>query len=94
MAEFLPDGMDSNDKKVVHVKVVSPSLPPLTVSSIPVSTTIQELKVKISQTAPAHPPVGHQRLIYRGHPLLRGEQTIKELFTQQAVGGSPSGMRA
>ncbi|KAL9128296.1 MAG: hypothetical protein Q9217_003001 [Psora testacea] len=92
MAENLQESAATahSDKNYVHVKVVSPSLPSLTLPSVPVSTTVSELKAKICQIAPTHPHVLHQRLIYRGHPLLRSDLTVKDLFTQQTINENDS----
>ncbi|KAL9637374.1 MAG: hypothetical protein Q9164_002219 [Protoblastenia rupestris] len=90
MAESSPEFKSSNKKAVIHIKVLSPSLPPLTLPSVAVSTTVSELKDKICRLAPTRPPIGNQRLIYRGHPLLRSDQTLKDLFSQQIINENDS----
>lgn len=79
----LPAG--GQEKTVIQLHIISPSLPRLVLSDVATSTTVGDLKAKISEVSPSHPPSAHQRLIYRGHPLIRHEQTLKDVFTQALV---------
>ena len=72
------------DKIKVKLHVISPSIPRITFEDLATSVTIGELKAKISDTA-LHPPIGSQRLIYRGRPLVRDEATLQNVFTQPTV---------
>ncbi|KAL9103688.1 MAG: hypothetical protein Q9163_001282 [Psora crenata] len=85
MAEVSQATNSSTEETLIYLKVVSPSLAPLTLPSLSVSTTVSQLKAIICELAPTHPPVAHQRLIYRGHPLVRGDQTLKSVFSQQTI---------
>lgn len=63
----------------------SPEVNKLTFPSIPTTTTIAELREKISAAVASHPAPGRQRLIYRGHALVDGRKTLKDTFTQEIV---------
>lgn len=75
----------NHEKHSINLNVISPSSPPVTFHDISLTTSISELKSHISQSSPAHPPVGSQRLIYRGHPLIQGDRTLKDILSQDVV---------
>lgn len=53
-------------------------------SGLPASTTVGDLKAKLSQALEARPTVDHQRLIYRGHLLATDTQTLADAFGRDA----------
>jgi hypothetical protein len=75
------------EKVEINLVILSPSpeVNKLTLSSIPTATTIAELREKISTAVITHPAPERQRLIYRGHALVDGKRTLKDIFTQEIV---------
>ncbi|KAL6720412.1 hypothetical protein ACLMJK_002334 [Lecanora helva] len=75
------------EKTNINLVILSPSseVNKLTFSSISTTTTIGELRERITAAVSSHPPPGRQRLIYRGHPLLDANRTLKDVFTQEIV---------
>lgn len=68
--------------------IVSPSVGvagPLTFSQLPASTTVKEVKTKIRDSIPLQPSDDSQRLIHRGRMLGRDDETMLEIFGQEAV---------
>lgn len=75
---------------VLHV--LSPSLEApnrLTFNDLPLTTTVAELKERISQSIPSRPTAEQQRLIYRGKPLLDGSVTLQNILEPSDVSASP-----
>ncbi|KAI9726462.1 MAG: hypothetical protein M1828_001284 [Chrysothrix sp. TS-e1954] len=54
-------------------------------SAIPSTTTIAELKGLIRDNAPMRPAVDRQRLIYKGHALVRDSDTLATVLGSNAV---------
>lgn len=81
--------MSSDDSvQLMDLKVISPSpdIPQdLHFDSLPISTTVQQLKEKIRDAVPSHPPVERQRLIYQGRPRANPSETMVDIFGAQAV---------
>lgn len=75
------------EKVEINLVILSPSpeVNKLTIASVPTTTTIAELREKISAAVTTHPAPERQRLIYRGHALIDGKRTLKEIFTQEIV---------
>ena len=85
MADTHTSSAAASGRTSITLHVVSPSSPRITFENISIATTVLELKTKISETASTHPQVGTQRLIYRGHPVVQGERTLRDIFGQQTV---------
>ena len=75
-------------KSEINLVVLSPSseVNKLTFSPISTATTVAELKDKVTAAVVTHPNPRRQRLIYRGHPLLDVNRTLRDVFTQEIVG--------
>ncbi len=74
--------------QTILLHVLSPSLEiptKLTFSNVPTSTTVAELKTKISDAVPSRPAKERQRLIYRGKALVQEGATLKDIFSQETV---------
>ncbi len=89
-----PSSTESSSPKprTIFLHVLSPSseVPKkLTFPSIPVATTIGELKSRIQDAIATRPAPGKQRLIYRGKALVRDTDTMIEVFGQDAVRQQP-----
>lgn len=66
---------------VLHV--LSPSLEApnrLTFNDLPLTTTVAELKERISQSIPSRPSADKQRLIYRGKPLVNDRAMLQNIL--------------
>ncbi|KAI1818111.1 hypothetical protein GGS20DRAFT_529787 [Poronia punctata] len=70
------------------LQLLSPSVgvpQPLLFSELPVSTTVGQLKERIRETIDRKPPNDAQRLIHRGRLLVRDNETMLELFGEEAL---------
>jgi hypothetical protein len=54
-------------------------------SDLPVSITIADLKLKIQQELPSHPPPERQRLIYLGRVLQPDSETLVHFLSENIV---------
>ncbi|KAF5582312.1 hypothetical protein FPCIR_9628 [Fusarium pseudocircinatum] len=75
-------------EQTVNLQVVSPSVGvnrPLLFPNLAANTTIKQLKDKIRQTLPLRPADDHQRLIHRGHALVREADTLADILGADAV---------
>ncbi|RVX72073.1 hypothetical protein B0A52_04671 [Exophiala mesophila] len=63
--------------------------PPFSLGSVPLSTTVADLKSRIQAELPERPPPTQQRLIYQGRPLLRAEDTLSNVLRIDP--GTPTG---
>ncbi|KAJ9629940.1 hypothetical protein H2203_002325 [Taxawa tesnikishii (nom. ined.)] len=75
----------------VTLKVLSPS-PEVpqngwVITDVPTSTTVAELKRRIHNVLPSHPPADRQRVLYQGR-FLSDAQTLNHAFGQQALSQS------
>ncbi|KAF5621174.1 hypothetical protein F52700_10923 [Fusarium sp. NRRL 52700] len=78
----------TTDEQTVNLQVVSPSVGvnrPLLFPNLAANTTIKQLKDKIRQALPLRPADDHQRLIHRGHALVREADTLVDIFGADAV---------
>lgn len=78
----------SQEAQALLLHVLSPSAEvpdKLTFSSIPVTTTVAELKARIQDAIPSMPSPARQRLIYRGKALVKDTDTLKDVFGQETV---------
>jgi len=76
----------------IALHVLSPSLPPpsrFTLNDLPRSTTVADLKTRISQSIPSQPSSVNQRLIYRGKPLMNQNETLQTILEPPGVSSSP-----
>lgn len=71
---------------VLHVLSPSTEVPKkLTFSSVPTSTTVGELKLKIRDAVATKPAPERQRLIYRGKALTNNVIMLRDVFGQDTV---------
>jgi hypothetical protein len=78
----------TSNEQTVNLQVLSPSVGvnrPLLFPNLAANTTIKQLKDKIRQTLPLRPADDHQRLIHRGHALVRESDTLVDIFGADAV---------
>lgn len=76
------------DAPTITLRIHSPSseVPnPLTLTFIPVATTVRELKSRIRDAIPSKPEADRQRLIHRGRMLGNDDETMVNVFGQAAV---------
>ena len=85
MAQTSEEAAKAPQREIIKLNVISPNSPSVTLIDVPISTTIDALKQTIYEASPSHPPVTSQRLIYRGHPVIQGEKTLREVFTESIV---------
>lgn len=80
---------ETMEEQTLDLKVLSPSseLPPagLQLDNLPISTTIGELRSRLTDAITSRPPPERQRLIYLGRVLQRDGDTLATLFGQVAV---------
>ncbi|KAA6412087.1 MAG: hypothetical protein FRX48_04237 [Lasallia pustulata] len=71
---------------VLHVLSPSTEVPKkLTFSSVPTSTTVGELKLKIRDAVATKPAPERQRLIYRGKALTNNVIMLRDVFGQDTI---------
>ncbi|KAH7254020.1 uncharacterized protein BKA55DRAFT_509624 [Fusarium redolens] len=78
----------TSNEQTVNLQVLSPSVGvnrPLLFPNLAANTTIKQLKDKIRQTLPLRPADDHQRLIHRGHALVRESDTLVDIFGADAI---------
>ncbi|KAI1484518.1 hypothetical protein F5X96DRAFT_438494 [Biscogniauxia mediterranea] len=69
------------------LQIISPSVgvpQPLSLRGVPASTTVRQLKEKIRNALDTKPTDQAQRLIHRGRLLARDDETMLELFGEEA----------
>ncbi|KAI0598190.1 hypothetical protein F4775DRAFT_556948 [Biscogniauxia sp. FL1348] len=69
------------------LQIISPSVgvpQPLSFREVPASTTVRQLKEKIRNALDTKPTDQAQRLIHRGRLLVRDDETMLELFGEEA----------
>ncbi|KAG8528824.1 uncharacterized protein KY384_006513 [Bacidia gigantensis] len=74
-----------SERDRIRLHILSPNSPSVTFNDFPTSTTLAALKRIIHEASPAHPPIALQRIIYRGHPIVQIERTLKEVFSQAVI---------
>lgn len=73
----------SPNPRLVRIHVLCPSLPApnrFTVETVPLSSTVAQLKSRITELVPSQPPPDTQRLIFRGKILANGNATISDIL--------------
>jgi hypothetical protein len=86
---------DSNPtlSQTVDIHIVSPTVgvPTLDFPSLPVETTVRQLKDRIQEALHSHPAHDHQRLIHRGRLLDPDDLSLRDIMTTDQVRspGSP-----
>lgn len=78
----------SESSPTIILHVLSPSLEApnrLTLSNLPLTTKIGELKDRIYRAVPSQPRPETQRLIYRGKPLLNDGETLQHILEASDV---------
>jgi len=86
-----PSGQSESVPANIALHVLSPSLPPpsrFTLNDLPRSTTVADLKTRISQSIPGQPSSVSQRLIYRGKPLMNQNETLQTILEPPDVSNS------
>ncbi|KIW04936.1 uncharacterized protein PV09_04101 [Verruconis gallopava] len=84
-------GGDQQEPKVqtIDLKLLSPSpeVPAsgLFLENLPTTTTLGELRGRITAALPSRPPPARQRLIYFGRVLQRDEDTLASVFGENSV---------
>lgn len=81
----------------ITLRIHSPSAEvanPLTLTLIPSSTTVRELKLRIRDAVPSKPEIDRQRLIHRGRMLRNDDETMANVFGQAAVCGCLTHLRS
>lgn len=67
----------------IDLQIVSPSVgvpQPLIFHKLAITTTVAELKERITEAVTLRPPADQQRLIHRGRYLHRNEETLGDIF--------------
>ncbi|KAI0376552.1 hypothetical protein F5Y04DRAFT_209918 [Hypomontagnella monticulosa] len=91
MASALPDQTASQavgDPATFTLQIVSPSVgipQPLALQELPTNTTVKQLKERIRNVVNTKPADQAQRLIHRGRLLAREDETMTEIFGQEAL---------
>jgi hypothetical protein len=91
MAEDRPDAApkaaEEDGPLVLNLQILSPSagVPSMRFADLPAGTTVRQLKEKIRESVPSRPADNHQRLIYRGRPLIRDSDTLQDIIGEQTV---------
>ncbi|KAI9701064.1 MAG: hypothetical protein M1836_001733 [Candelina mexicana] len=81
----------NTDTRMISVNILSPSSEinsPLSFPSLPITTTVAELKHRIQDAVATRPTLERQRLIYRGKMLGSGSATMKDVFGPEALDDS------
>lgn len=75
----------------VNLQILSPSVGVNTLAfpGLAASTTIGQLKEKIRENLPLRPAADQQRLIHRGRLLARDNETLQDVFGEEAVRSPP-----
>ncbi|KAK0752121.1 hypothetical protein B0T18DRAFT_444459 [Schizothecium vesticola] len=86
-AGFPPESSQSDSKstllQTVDIHIVSPTVgvPTLDFPSLPVETTMRQLKDRIQEALPSHPAHDQQRLIHRGRLLDPDDLSLRDIMT-------------
>lgn len=78
---------DSNSETFT-LQILSPSVgipQPLALQKLPIGTTVKQLKERIRDVVSTKPADQAQRLIHRGRLLARDNETMTDIFGQEAV---------
>ena len=82
-------GGEDGKSNTIDLKLLSPSsdVPAsgLFFDNLPTTTTLGELRAKITAALPSHPPPARQRLIYFGRVLQRDDDTLAGVFGENNV---------
>lgn len=76
------------DAENIVLHVISPSFQPpsrVTLNNIPLTTTVSEVKARITLSLASRPPPETQRLIYRGKPLSDNNETLSKIVEPSDV---------
>lgn len=64
----------------VSLRILSPSFESnnkISLNNLPLSTTVHDVKTRLTPLVSSRPPAEQQRLIYRGKPLLNPNATLE-----------------
>lgn len=77
----------SQPVQTVDIHIVSPTVgvPALDFPSLPVETTMRQLKDRIQEALPSHPAHDQQRLIHRGRLLDPDDLSLRDIMTTDQV---------
>jgi len=77
----------SSSKDVLHLRVISPQpeIAELVFNDLPLSTTVEQLKLKIKDAVATQPVPERQRLIYQGRVMTTDSSTMADVFGQHTV---------
>ncbi|KAI2609264.1 hypothetical protein GGR54DRAFT_382576 [Hypoxylon sp. NC1633] len=76
------------DDNTFSLQIISPSIgipQPLALQDVPIDTTVKQLKERIRDAVSLKPSDQAQRLIHRGRLLARDNETMTEVFGQEAL---------
>lgn len=72
----------------VTIRILSPSFDPnyfVSLDNIPLSSTVRQLKDRITSLVAGQPTATQQRLIYRGRPLLNDNTLLQDILEPSQV---------
>ncbi|KAI5924669.1 hypothetical protein F4810DRAFT_662732 [Camillea tinctor] len=82
-----PVAAEATEVNALTLQIISPSVgvpQPLSLREVPRSTTVRQLKERIRNALDSKPADQAQRLIHRGRLLARDDETMLELFGEEA----------
>jgi hypothetical protein len=83
------EGQQEAKVQTIDLKLLSPSpeVPAsgLYLENLPTTTTLGELRNRITVALASHPPPARQRLIYFGRVLQRDDDTLAGIFGESSV---------
>jgi hypothetical protein len=77
----------TDEGRTINLKILSPALElsgGLYFPDLPVSTNVADLKTRIQEATPSHPPVQRLRVINHGQ-LCRDTETLEQVFARSTV---------
>lgn len=80
--------VDESQPPRIDLRVLSPGhgVPEtIDIRDVPVTTSVDMLKDRISKVSPSRPAIDGQRLIYQGHVLANPSATLADVFGLEAV---------
>lgn len=78
----------TGEEQKIHLRVLSPGAgvpETIEIRDVPLSTTVEQLKSRITLVAPSHPPLNSQRLIFAGRLLADNNAILQNALGAEAV---------
>ncbi|GAB7356103.1 hypothetical protein MBLNU459_g6707t1 [Dothideomycetes sp. NU459] len=72
----------------INVRILSPALEAtagIELTALPVDTTVGQLRQRLCDAVPSHPPPDRQRLIFQGRLLANDSETLHSIFGSAAL---------